>query len=489
MAKITTIIDIGSNSMRMVVFKKTSRFAFHLIHESKSKVKISQGCYANHNNLQDEPMQRAFDTLKSFLQIAKNLKSRKILCVATSALRDAPNKKIFLYKVSKELKLNIKVIDGKKEAYYGGLAALNLLDNKNFTTLDIGGGSTEFAFVENNNIENTVSLNIGTVRIKELFLNDNKFDEAKVYIQKQLETIDKKIDTIVGLGGTARALSRIVMQYSKYPLEDLHGFSYRVSSSIPLFQNIIDAKSTKELKQLGVNKDRYDTIVIGTFIFKTILEFFDIKEFISSSVGVREGVYLADLLRTSNFKFPINFNVSVRGLLDRYVQDSTQSAYLGNNASKIFDILKPLHKMDKKYNTILVIASKLQQIGASLNFDKNQDNTFWYILNGLTYSFSHNDKILVATIAKYIKKSLPKEEDLVEFRNLLPDIDTIQWLSFMLSLNVVLNNEFAKIQYSYKLTDKRLQIISTEDAYLVKRAIDKIKSPDDLVIKYNNTKG
>jgi len=215
MAKITTIIDIGSNSMRMVVFKKTSRFAFHLIHESKSKVKISQGCYANHNNLQDEPMQRAFDTLKSFLQIAKNLKSRKILCVATSALRDAPNKKIFLYKVSKELKLNIKVIDGKKEAYYGGLAALNLLDNKNFTTLDIGGGSTEFAFVENNNIENTVSLNIGTVRIKELFLNDNKFDEAKVYIQKQLETIDKKIDTIVGLGGTARALSRIVMQYSK----------------------------------------------------------------------------------------------------------------------------------------------------------------------------------------------------------------------------------------------------------------------------------
>jgi len=269
----------------------------------------------------------------------------------------------------------------------------------------------------------------------------------------------------------------------------LHGFSYRVSSSIPLFQNIIDAKSTKELKQLGVNKDRYDTIVIGTFIFKTILEFFDIKEFISSSVGVREGVYLADLLRTSNFKFPINFNVSVRGLLDRYVQDSTQSAYLGNNASKIFDILKPLHKMDKKYNTILVIASKLQQIGASLNFDKNQDNTFWYILNGLTYSFSHNDKILVATIAKYIKKSLPKEEDLVEFRNLLPDIDTIQWLSFMLSLNVVLNNEFAKIQYSYKLTDKRLQIISTEDAYLVKRAIDKIKSPDDLVIKYNNTKG
>ena len=73
MAKITTIIDIGSNSMRMVVFKKTSRFAFHLINESKSKVKISEGCYENNGNLQPIPMQRAYDALKSFLEIAKNL--------------------------------------------------------------------------------------------------------------------------------------------------------------------------------------------------------------------------------------------------------------------------------------------------------------------------------------------------------------------------------------------------------------------------------
>jgi exopolyphosphatase/guanosine-5'-triphosphate,3'-diphosphate pyrophosphatase len=169
MAKITTIIDIGSNSMRMVVFKKTSRFGFHLINETKSKVKISQNCYENNGNLQETPMQRAFDALDSFLNIAKNLKSRKILCVATSALRDAPNAKVFLNRVKKELKLNIKVIDGQKEAYLGGVATLNLLPNNNFTTIDIGGGSTEFALVENKTIKETISLDIGTVRLKELF--------------------------------------------------------------------------------------------------------------------------------------------------------------------------------------------------------------------------------------------------------------------------------------------------------------------------------
>jgi len=77
MAKITTIIDIGSNSMRMVVFKKSSRFGFHLINETKSKVKISEGCYENNGNLQDIPLQRAYNALKSFLQIAKKFKIKK----------------------------------------------------------------------------------------------------------------------------------------------------------------------------------------------------------------------------------------------------------------------------------------------------------------------------------------------------------------------------------------------------------------------------
>ena len=99
MSKVTTIIDIGSNSMRMVVLQKSSRFAFSLINETKSRVKISEGCYENNGNLQDIPMQRAFESLKSFLNISNALKSRKIMCVATSALRDAPNSKVFISKM------------------------------------------------------------------------------------------------------------------------------------------------------------------------------------------------------------------------------------------------------------------------------------------------------------------------------------------------------------------------------------------------------
>ena len=486
MAKITTIIDIGSNSMRMVVFKKTSRFGFHLINESKSKVKISEDSYANNGNLQDVPMQRAFEALKSFLNIAHNLKSRKILCVATSALRDAPNKKKFINKVSKELKLNIKTIDGTKEAYYGAVAALNLLPNRNFTTVDIGGGSTEFAIVEDKKIVNTISLNIGTVRLKELYFNKNDLDGAKAYIKDELSKLEIKNLTFkiaVGLGGSIRALSRIILEQSKYPIDTLHGYEYDTKSYFKLFNNIINAQTNKQLKELGVNKDRYDTIVAGTFIWKTILEYFKVSTVVTSSVGVREGVYLTDILRTSNHRFPANFNISIRSLLDRFVDDEKQSAYLGNNAKKIFDLLAPLHKLEDKYKTILVIASKLQLVGLSLNFDKNEDHAFWYILNGLQYCFTHQDKILIAIVAKFTKKSLPKEPDIQEFKQLLPDLEIIRWLNFMMTLNMALNSEFSKSKFEYNLNDNIVNIKSDNTQYLVQRALKKIKTPIELKLE------
>ncbi|MCK5293860.1 MAG: Ppx/GppA family phosphatase [Arcobacteraceae bacterium] len=480
MAKITTIIDIGSNSMRMVVLKKTSRFGFHLINETKSKVKISQNCYENNGNLQNEPMQRAFNALESFLSIAKNLKSRKILCVATSALRDAPNSKEFLTKVQKELKLSIKVIDGEKEAYLGAVAATNLLSNKDFITVDIGGGSTEFTLVEDKNIKHTISLKMGTVRLQELYFVKNDFEGAEKYILEQLTLLNpdfKNIKSVVGLGGTARALSKLIIDSTNYPLDVLHGFTYKVEDNKKLFKDIINCDTNEQLKVLGVRKDRYDTIKIGTFIFNTILEYLGIQTVVTSGVGVREGLYLTDILRTSNHKFPANFNVSVRSLLDRFTTDYKQTAYLGNNISKLFDILQPLHKLDKKYKSYLVISAKLQQIGVTLNFYKNSTHSANFILNGLHYGFTHQERILIATIIKYSKNELPKENNIKNFKELLPDIKIIQWLSYIHSLNKILNSEFLRNNFKYQLENNQFTISSFKEHYIIQRGLKKLKKP------------
>ncbi len=487
MSKVTTIIDIGSNSMRMVVLQKSSRFAFNLINETKSKVKISEGCYENGGNLQEIPMQRAYESLKSFLNISNALKSRKIICVATSALRDAPNSNIFISRVKKDLDLNIKVIDGEKEAYYGGVAALNLLHDDTFVTVDIGGGSTEFSFVKNGKIEKSISLNIGTVRIKELYFNKDNIDGAKKYILDNLQKIfDLGIEIpkkVVGIGGSIRALSKMIMTNNNYPLDILHGYNYCVKEEIFLFKKIVEARNNDDLKSLGVKKDRFDTIKEGAFIFKTILEELCIEEVVTSGVGVREGVYLTDLLRNSNHKFPNNFNVSVRSLLDRFQIDEKQSAYLGNNAKKIFDTLKPLHNLDNKYKSLLVISSKLHSIGSTLNFYKSNDNAFDFILNGLNYDFLHTSRIVVAHTIKFSKKSLPTKSDILKYEKLLPSLEVMKWMSFMISLNLAVNQDFSRPKVSYELKENVLKIVLSNNSFLIQSNIDKLESPEDLIIK------
>ncbi len=488
MAKVTTIIDIGSNSMRMVVLEKSSRFAFNLLNETKSRVKISEGCYENNGNLQEAAMQRAFNSLQSFLNISRALKSRKTICVATSALRDAPNANTFINKVRNELGLNIRVIDGPKEAYYGGIAALNLIHENEFLTVDIGGGSTEFAFVKNGEITKCVSLDIGTVRLNELFFRKENLDGAKDFVLEKLkELTDLKEDsipqTIVGIGGTIRALSKVIMAKNNYPLDILHGFTYEINLNSYIFDMILESKDNHSLKEIGIKKDRYDTIKEGTFIFKTILEQLNSKTVITSGVGVREGVYLSDILRNSNCKFPHNFNVSVRSLLDRFEICPKQSAYLGNNAKQIFDALQDAHNLDKKYRALLVIASKLHSLGSTLNFYKSNDSTFDFIISGLSYDFLHSSRVTVAHMIKFSKKRLPKKKDLEQYSSLLPNIETMQWLSFMISLNLTINQDMSKPKVDFILKDNKLKINLEKPIYLVQSEIPKLQTPKGIKVK------
>ncbi len=137
---------------------------------------------------------RAYLTLKSFLNTINKYQTNKTLCVATSALRDAPNGKEFVRWIQKELGLFIKIIDGNTEAKYGGIAATNLLPIHEGITIDIGGGSSDMTLIKNGHIIDTYSLNLGTVRLKELFF-DKGFtpsminEKVKAYIQNELNQL------------------------------------------------------------------------------------------------------------------------------------------------------------------------------------------------------------------------------------------------------------------------------------------------------------
>ncbi|MFK5881716.1 MAG: Ppx/GppA phosphatase family protein [Sulfurospirillum sp.] len=485
MAKRTAVIDIGSNSARMVVFERTSHLAFHLIKEIKSRVRIGEGAYENGGNLQDIPLQRTFDTLVGYKNIIKTLKCHKVFCVATSALRDAPNSKSFIKKIKLDLDINIKIIDGLKEAYYGGIAAKNLLKPvRNATTVDIGGGSTELCVIKNGKITDTISIDVGTVRLKELFLDKNaSSDDITDYISKEISQIPQnfKNSTLIVIGGTTRSLSELIMKSISYPLESVHGFEYKLENYVDLIRNI-KKSDTLNLKKLNIKRDRIDTIREGMYIFDEISKKLKTTDIITAGVGVREGVYLCDLLRNHNHSFPKNYKLGLRSLVDRFGLKDRQNSSIVRYTKELFYTLDYIHQIDEKYLNILTNSAKLYNIGVELNYYEKNLHSFYFIINGLNYGFSHREKILIALLIKYHMKKLPSDNDLKAYKDLLPDIKIVNWLSFILSLSNCLHRDLADDKFSFKYLNHTLHIKSNKKLYLAKECIKKLAKPASFAI-------
>ncbi len=475
MSKRVTVIDIGSNSVRMVVYEKTSRYAFHLLHEEKSKVRISEDAYKFGGNLQEIPMQRTFDALNNFLTISKSFKSRKLLCVATSALRDAPNQKDFLNRVKKELKLNIKIISGEKEAYYGAIACANLLPTQyNAMSIDIGGGSTELSFIDGYDVSNTLSLKLGTVRLKELFFDSKNIEDAIEYIDSELDKLQiSDATTLIGIGGTFRAISTAIMNERDYPINNLHAFEYDSATFEEFLAKVLSAQNEEKLAELSIKKNRYDVIKPGTLILQRVMHKLNISKIITSGVGVREGVYLSDLLRNSKHKFPHNFNTSVKYLLDSTLENTSFSTQLNLLAKKLFDLTHDYFIVDAKYRYELGIAAKLYPIGGSVHFYSQNKHTYYLIQNALEYGFSHNSNTLIATLTKYAKNRLPAESHLNKYGQLLPSPHTTHVLSYLLSLAIsLLSHRPRNIDFEMDFKGSTLSIDSKEKLYISESAVN-----------------
>jgi len=486
MAKRVAVIDIGSNSVRMVIYEKTSRFAFHLLHEEKSKVRISEHAYKHNGNLQNIPMQRTFDALANFINIANSFKARKTLCVATSALRDAPNQKDFLKKVRDRLKLNIKVIDGEKEAYFGAIACVNLLPNQESAiSIDIGGGSTEFSLINKKNISNTLSLNIGTVRLKELFCDDANFTGATNYIDAQLSFLDNlDISTIIGIGGTFRAISNAIMQNSDYPLDKIHGYEYTTKTFKKFIENTLKADED-ELKNLGIKNNRFDVIKPGALILSRVLHKLKSKKIITSGVGVREGVYLSDLLRNSKNIFPHNYNTSVKHIIDSYVDDKTFSNQLSLLSKKLFDLSYQYLNINREYRYELGLAAKLYPAGSSIHFYSRNKHTYYLIQTALEYGFSHHSITLIATLTKYTKNKLPASSHLEKYKELLPTASVTNALSYILSLSIaLLSHRPRNIDFDLKFIDGEIIVESKNSLYLSRDAVDKLDCNQKIKVRF-----
>lgn len=481
MAKRTAVIDLGSNSMRMAIFERTSRYAFYILGEFKMKVRLGESAYENGGAISKKSMQKAYEAFCEFKSIAKAYKCNKIFCMGTSALRDAPNSNELISLIRRNLGLNLKVVKGVDEASLGGIAALNLLEPMSeFITIDIGGGSTELAMIKDAKIVDAVSLDVGTVRLKELFFDKKNLKGLNDFMKEILKDLPKnfKSKNIVTIGGSLRAISSAIMQAQNYPLRSVHNFSYKFESQKEFIQNLTKA-SVLDLDKFYIKKDRFDTIREGAYIFLSVVNSLKCEHVYTSGVGFREGVYLSDILRPSK-KFPPNFNTSVRSLQDRFLLNNNKMVV--KYAKDAFVTLKPLHGIDDKFIYELETAARLHNLGQCLGFYGEHINSANFVINALNYGFSHRQKALIATIIGLNgKKTLGEFE---KFRDLLPEEDIVKWLSFILNFAKILDINCTHKKLKFELKSQMLEISGAKEQFMTKENIKKIAKPATFAISF-----
>lgn len=275
------IIDIGTNSCRLFIAELENTSERKKIKRELVKdveiVKLGEGVNKTHN-LNPNAIKRTLDCLKKYKEKASSYGVENIRAFATSAVRDAENREVFLQEV---LKLGIKIecISGKTEA------TLNFLGNSlvfkdRILVVDIGGGSTEFTLGKDKSIDFIQSINIGAVRVTEKFFSDNgyseeKLEKCKIWIRKNLEilkTIKDREFKLIGVAGTATTQISVRDKMEIYDSSKVHMATLtldELKENLSLFLS----KNFEERKNIvGLEEKRADVIIAGTLILLTILE-------------------------------------------------------------------------------------------------------------------------------------------------------------------------------------------------------------------------
>ena len=310
-----SVIDLGYNSIKLVnynIIQKNNNYRPY--YDKSIRVKLGEDMHIT-NLLKPDAMDCTIECIKYFSDIINIESIEHVLPFATSAVREAENKKIFLQKIQEQTGFKFKILSSEEEGYYSYLGALNSLCIPNCLFFDLGGGSLELVYTENYKIKKLMSLPLGSLKLTQKFFsnnteknnNDRKSIE-KSYLKLQnylLESLPSKKDlgmgidstTLVGVGGTLRALARYNQLIKEYPLKKLQNYELEYNS-LSIVRNHLYNMSTKEISNIDViGSNRAETINTGLCVVYLLMSKLNFQNLIVSTNGIREGIVL-DFVRS-----------------------------------------------------------------------------------------------------------------------------------------------------------------------------------------------
>jgi exopolyphosphatase / guanosine-5'-triphosphate,3'-diphosphate pyrophosphatase len=423
------VIDLGSNSFRLVVFQAGEGW-WKRTDEIYEPVRIGEGLAAS-GELGREPMARAMATLDVFAQFAhaSGLAGESIDAVATSAIRDASNAGDFLTRARERSRLPIRVLSREQEARYGYLAAVNSTTLSDGCVLDLGGGSMQLVRVADRLARETESWPLGTVRMSERFLPPNgpakrrQLQALREHVAEHLAQArwltgvggSAKSERLVGIGGTVRNLAAAAQRAAGLPTFGVQGMVLERDALEQLVQRLAELPASERASVPGIKPARADLILAGAVVVQGALEAGGFDGLEATESGLREGVFFERLLadeRTSPGRPPLFDDVrraSVLNLAGQYHFDSAHTRHVATLALGMFDELAQLglHEGEERERELLWAASMLHDIGMSVDYDDHHKHSRYLILNAGLPGFSPVEVAIIAQSARYHRKGMP----------------------------------------------------------------------------------
>lgn len=427
--RVVGFMDIGTNSMRLLVVRIDPGGAYSVLTHQREPVRLGEGEFAT-RKITPEAMGRAVLVTARFADMARSLGAEQTLAVATSATREATNKRSFLTRLREASGVDVRVISGREEArlIYLGVASGANLNGDKALFIDIGGGSTELIVGDQQQVDFLDSLRLGAIRLTNLFMLS---DDTGPVPPKRYELICQHVRTeavrpfqrlcklpiqrMIGSSGTITTLVEVGVRR-------FHGRAPQKSDELThdqlreVIENLASLPQDQRAKVPGMNAKRADIIIAGAAILDTVMDELKIEKVSASDRTLRDGMLLDYMTRhgldagISELSYRMR---SVMRLGRRCRFDEDHARHVAHLALRLFDTTRDagLHELGDDERELLEYAALLHDIGTFLSHSNHRSHTYYFIHNADLLGFDETELAVIATTAMYHKKRYPRERD------------------------------------------------------------------------------
>jgi exopolyphosphatase/guanosine-5'-triphosphate,3'-diphosphate pyrophosphatase len=427
-ADVIAAIDVGTNSFHMVVATVSTRGVLRIQSRNKEMVRLGSAA-GDMKRLADDAMSRGIRVLRHFAEEAST-HGAHIRAVATSAVREAVNKDDFLDRVQQATGVEIEVVSGIEEGrliYVGALHALPIL-TKRTLVIDIGGGSTETVIGYQGEAAYVHSAKLGHIRMTKRFFPTGlasaaAVEECRNAIRGDWAPVFQSLiaygfEEAVGSSGTIMALASMTLtRLGRRIPESLNGLRISRTDMLETIERVVKARTgSRRLSLEGLEPKRSDVILGGALILEQAILGLNIQEITISAYALREGIVFDTVQKARDIREYHHLShlryQCVDHLCDLYRVRRGHAEHVKNLCLRLFDDLRPLHGYADKERELLEAAALLHDVGYHIAADQHHKHSEYIIRNTTMPGFTNDETEIIATIARYHRKSHPKRKHL-----------------------------------------------------------------------------